>query len=481
MSAAEMDFWPASVSRESFLKLIDDLEKVLSDLSLILKKASLLIMSVGVTNKLKAVHFQVARHIEEIREHLGNVKLLELEGNFSNADKVASEAIYLSLRVSALLPSPCNSMDAALPDESQCLAGIFQECARKYDGLRRLCTGEQSELVIIGDLLDKLIDFVKNIQCGTKEIPSIKATKKPIGVITALPHEYQSILRRLDSIVVSTSSTSQGFQILHRESQSEDPRKKSIFIIDPENHFGWAVGYFGDQSVLVVCAGVAGGEASNSAVNALFDYKLHRQYLKYDPRRWLVVGVCAGSNKQWLLGQPLLSNKLFKMEIQTAKYRWGRLGFLESLELSKIPLFRKKLWFRPEPTLTEASVLMTSSEIMIEKVDFLCCNVVVNDDIARENLLASASQSIEEFREQENNYCRNFGIEMEGVGSLPITHERLIVKAVCDYADSAKGGVWKDDMKNIVQLYAAEAAAEAALAIIPHLPIGFSSDEQFQT
>jgi nucleoside phosphorylase len=297
------------------------------------------------------------------------------------------------------------------------------------------------------------VSYVPQIGLGP-----VAVTQKPeIGILTVLEHEFQSVLRRLDRINRMSDDSGYGFAILDR-AKPEDELKNHVRDGGGAREIGWADGIVGAHRVLVVCSGKAGSDRANAAIREV--EKLPGNVI---PRLgWIVVGVCAGTDSRWPIGSVLVSHGMI-IGVRRPKARaYEALKPVVPMEIAlKNGRTAMQRVYRRTPSGLVPDVRVASADkILLRKVKFACSDHVVNEAADRAELHAFLR------RKKLVAEDEHVAIEMEGVGAAFSTQKRTaIVKGVCDYADDAKGA-WPEGPKMLLQLYAAETAADVAIEIV---------------
>lgn len=294
-------------------------------------------------------------------------------------------------------------------------------------------------------------------QCDTLLWKEPRISSCDIGILTVLEHEYQSVVRRLDSIVECTEDTSCGFGILDRMHSTDDMKDTSVTLGSGAKTMGWTTGTLGGHKVIVVCTGYAGKDKANEC-------KLEAQRLFGIPQVWLVVGICAGSNDQWPIGTVLVSNELVCSITDPSPHKYVVEREIHPFSLPT-PLperFTLHQAFRRTPHGCANNTVAANPEaVPVRAVNFACTRDVINVSAAKAAIRACLTNT--------GNLAAgaDFGIEMEGPGVAAYTERTMcIIKGVCDYADEKKEQ-WKETHAQVLfQLYAAETAADYAVQTI---------------
>jgi len=279
-----------------------------------------------------------------------------------------------------------------------------------------------------------------------------------IGILTALEHEYQSVVRRLDVIVKCTEDSSCGFAILDRMRPVDDMKDSSKPLGADLQGMGWTVGYIGGKGVLVVCTGYAGRERAE-------DCRRGTEGLFGVPKAgWLVVGICAGTDHNWPIGTVLVSHGNACSMTDPAPEKYVLQRKFEPMRLAdECPdrIAMQQLFRRPPHGLALDVSVADPSQVPVRAVKFACTRDVINvatvREVIRDCLVKEGFVTCHE----------EFGIEMEGPGvAISGGPMMCIIKGVCDYADERKQQWKKTSAQVFFQLYASETAAELATQLI---------------
>jgi len=276
-----------------------------------------------------------------------------------------------------------------------------------------------------------------------------------VGILTALEHEYQSVVRRLDEVTACTDDDSYGMAILDRQNSSSDLKDDAL---ERRRLVGWCRGRIGKQRVLIVCSGRVGREGTQAAVEEV-------ELLYGVPSwGWLVVGVCGTTAPDLPIGAILVSQPIIDV-VRTASRRFAITSCIEAIDIA-IPdsgtyalkdLFRRPLVVRPVTVVDPAVV-------PVIRMPFVCPPQLINE--------TSDRSALREFLITKKVIGKNqhLGIEMEGSGvPTAINPSSAVIKAVCDYADDRKKS-WSSELKVALQLFAAETAADFAVSVVSALP-----------
>lgn len=269
-----------------------------------------------------------------------------------------------------------------------------------------------------------------------------------IGIVTVLEHEYQSVVRRLDRIISCSNDKTYGSTILDRLRPEEDLKE----YVAEKVGFGWTLGYFGNARVIVVCAGSVGEEATRDSIEFI------ERHLKfpYTKRGWLVVGVCAGTDRSWPIGTVLISRHSIIGLRKPKSNKYVESDVVRPMIIPGPPsdCFSLKTIFRSTPEPVKDVRVSSANCVLVREVKYACTPHVVNSTSDKAMILRSLRQQ----RLVEPDEA--VGIEMEAMGAIVSLEEPLgVVKGVCDFADTDKAS-WPEGLKNFYQLYAAETAAE---------------------
>lgn len=384
--------------------------------------------------------------LKRTREYFRSARLCSLlkhippgEPAFDDHDGVASLLLYMLLYYARIAP------------DEEALDGS----AGSYSYLPWLMQ-KWSEVSLEGDPVDRLLSDESCVDWGLTN-PSVPID---VGVVTVLEHEYQSVLRRLDSIEESSDEHRSGLSILNRISPDQD--LKELGGISARNReFGWARGRIGSHSVFVICTGRSGKLAAETSVKAAISLL----GILPPPKRWFVVGVCAASRNSVPLGGVLVSSGVIFDMSRSHSDRYLpdprvviplKLTIPGSNTFSMVDCFRRV----PELSLQDAKIASKDS-VPVHGVKFACVDHVVNRTSDRNAILRLLRDSKKIVPGEQ------VGIEMEGAG-LPIkTPEKVVViKGICDYADTRTKAKLDPATKNRLQLFAAETAAEYVAQVL---------------
>lgn len=288
-----------------------------------------------------------------------------------------------------------------------------------------------------------------------------------IGIYTALEHEFQSVVRRLDRVHIITSRDGPGHEILRRIADTHDAKEaateKSTYGI------GVAIGKIGSKTVLVVCGGkMLNGD--NDVLDGILNISQVMSELKkfrLRARRWCIVGVCGASNEQLPLGTTLISNAVHKVKYKASKTFKYKKSYPQMPFFSAERSFQTELkyQFRCDKALREVAEkegfeLADPKRVQVKRSAFACVDHVIKTNADRKAIYKALHD-----QGHLNNY-EHFGIEMEHNGVADHTKlPTIVIKSVCDYADERKAE-WSDEMKNLIQLYAADVAGDIAVDLI---------------
>lgn len=174
---------------------------------------------------------------------------------------------------------------------------------------------------------------------------------------------------------------------------------------------------------------------------------------KYNPKTIILTGITGGMDKSIGLGDVVISNLIVDYELgkftpKGLENRWSVYP-VDSALLNRAQSFQSSSWIdyirTPRPT-TANKKEKPSSHIGL----YLSGNKVIADEKT-----AGALRSF---------WTRAAAIEMEGAGIAAVLRQMknppgfIIIKSVCDYADSTKNGEW--------QMYSADAAASFAYSFL---------------
>lgn len=271
-----------------------------------------------------------------------------------------------------------------------------------------------------------------------------------LGILTVLEQEYQSVVRRLDKLELCSDVSCFGQAILDRRQTFQNLKPRA----GTGRGLGWAKGTIGDVTLCVICTGDMGKDSTYLGLNKALEI------VGPPVDGWYVVGVCAGTNEQWPLGTVLVSkDKIFDVVYKHASAK--KFTILKPIKPRPVHVgqnvFQVNDLFRRIPTGKGLGVhIAQPTSVPVNSVKFACTNVVIDDTGARDRLRARLTLLTRGLAKDED-----FGIEMEAKGVFAFGGAPVrIVKAVCDYADGRKGGVWTDEQKMEIQLYASELAAD---------------------
>lgn len=301
---------------------------------------------------------------------------------------------------------------------------------------------------------------------GLISLPRVNFSEPPpvnIGVLTALEHEYQSVVRRLERIYACSDKYSYGYAIRYRKRPTDDLKDIATELkeVGISTGVGWTIGSIGTEMVMVICTGEVGKDSSRRSI------RLIQERLNLSPDNWLDVGVCAGSNEKWPIGTVLISSdSIFDLtRTGSNRFRLDDDRVIRPLDLPIQPSgkFTIRTAYRRAPQNVVKGVPVAAPEgVPVLHVKFACVPDVIRDSVDREGLEKCLVDS------GYLNKGEGFGMEMEGTGA-PLFRDvptMCIIKSVCDYGDNLKGGTWPPGAKMLFQLYAAETAAEYASVVI---------------
>lgn len=338
-------------------------------------------------------------------------------------------------------------------DDHDQLASLFLYQVARFMSIRRHGHGID-DVSLLSNFRDRLLEVHNSsgIEFHACFPPSQIPTGCEIGIVTVLEHEYQSVVRRLDTVKDQTDVKSFGQAILDRKCTFQDPKKLGT----PARSTGWTRGTLAGKTVTVICTGSAG------AISTLDSVKKAVHHLGPPGEGWMVVGVCGASTDDWPLGSVLVSDR-FICDLRV--HSWTEIELVGQVRPAYIRRpeanYNARDLFRRPPALSKLAVKLASPDaVPVLVVPFACTNEVVNHpeqrDLVRQALIQCNLRNGEEF-----------GIEMEAKGVAAFGGSAVrIVKAICDYADKRKGGGWSGKTKMEIQLYAAEIAADFAAAVI---------------
>lgn len=463
-----MNKWPLSVSKEKcgaakaiVLDLIEQLGEVIDELNRIFGESA----------------NSISMHFEGIQDYLDELDelLSTCESDLGDdVDKFSSQALHVYAKLDQIYRFQAYRELGGKKWEKRSVTATLKAMQSELLEYTNKDNGDEMVLKPIYQKLQVVIkEFNSNIRkLGLAAPISLNMLDgysdiNPIGVITVLEHEYQSVIRRFDSITAISNENSYGFMILKRISPKEDlkVRRKTKFPKHSPKYTGWALGVMDGKDVLVVCTGDAGEEVVRNS------RKLIQRHLKNSlkigklPAKWAVVGVCAGTDDDnWKIGNVLISKDHIIPVRMEPKNTNGDIGWRveESFSPIKIDLQDSlqgdiRLYRPIEKEKVDEE--QCDYAINIHGVTFLCSNVVVNSDDGRKKMLQLVNEAtVSKKINFSGSHIRYVGIEMEAA-ALGV-EEVVVIKGICDFADSNKGSTWSDEDKNIKQLFAAETAAE---------------------
>jgi hypothetical protein len=291
--------------------------------------------------------------------------------------------------------------------------------------------------------------------------------RRTIGIYAALEHEFQSVLRRMDTVEFITGESCPGHAILKRQGDWQDVR--DLRPLRSENFAGAALGRIGRHAVLLVCGGETRDE-DGDRVPARDNVAAVVRKLEgngFEAANWLVVGVCAATCDEWPLGTVLVSERVHELTYSKSN-RFDHQKLLDGpfvLEFEEdLSRYKAVRQYRPLSALGRVAKscglhVSAPHEVMVKRVPFACVGHVIKTTAEREELVRAVESS------GEPN-AGEIGIEMElGAVAESAQCKVAIIKAVCDYGDDRKGE-WTAGLKNMVQLYAADVAADIAVQLV---------------
>ena len=392
--------------------------------------------------------------------------------DLNNADKIASETLYAYVNICTTRASMSLgyseytaiwSLQNSMDNLADTISTARQSVGINSLSIERMFTDFEA-------FLAKLIStFIKKFSVESVIEPT---ESTPLGILTVLEHEYQSVVRRMSEIHALSDKNSYGAAILDRDAPETDLRKVARRLYSSDTYYasltGWAIGKIGNRTVVVLCTGFAGKERARESIEFFkAHFPMQGGSFFSSPSKWVVLGVCAASSREFGIGEVLVSNELLiGMERDHKKWWVARCmppQMIDADVVARNLLDAEKELFRLPPTTKDVSIRI-NQDVKLQFMKFICSNRVINSDEELVDALAAArSASHNEspaLRDDEH-----VGIEMEGIGS---PNTALVVKGVCDYADNDKAN-WKDDFKNILQLYSAEMAAEMLVIMVDQL------------
>lgn len=405
---------PQSVSREALENLATELRRILSAMHRTGTAGSTARDSEKVKAQFEAMYSSTRDYYRLTKLFLIAQEGLESGGRSEDSDQLASLALYLRHRFRIMEHDLWNRLALTWHDFN---SRHFKTFTSIFDN-------------------EAIIDS-KNLNVE-------------IGIVTVLEHEYQSVVRRLDRIVLCSNDKTFGSAILDRLRPEDDLK----VYAEEKGGVGWSVGYLGKVQVLVICTGSVGEETTRRAIDRV------REILKLtSPKRgWLVVGVCAGTDRGWPIGTVLISKHqiLGLKRPKSSKYTIDKKDVVRPMLMpeSKGGVFAVKALFRALPASVNGIQIAPPEQVLVRGVKYACTPHVVNETIDKKRILKTLRDSGLVGPDEA------IGVEMEALGAIVSMDDPLgVIKGVCDYGDTGKSQ-WPEDLKNFYQLYAAETAAE---------------------
>lgn len=485
---AKLNLWPKSTSEEVFKKIIIKIDAIVESFGVI-EKSDEYVKSIHQEDEIALVVEQLVIGCKKLftdqrknlQLHLSNLSKPDWVQE-KGADFAASQALYYVMSFNKLYDRDPNPMDVTYFNPSK--RTFFHDYKLKV--AQAELTYERREEAVtqyshpahylvkkckleVHSLLDDFLSYVDSLH--PEPITSHEVgIEKFCHIYTVLEHEYQSVVRRLDYVKATTAKERRfGFAIVDRKNSAEDLKDTLENEIRPRLgkplSAGFTSGYIGHHKVLVVCTGNYGKKGDKlfrEIKNAIALEGFNKGLYLCESDTIYIVGVCGSTDSELPLGSTLISReKIIEVERKNSNHKWNiTRDFVldDNDDISNYSEKCERLYCFVESKLPPGVAALRGDRFKVVARKFICSPEVVNNTEARNNLLSHLRD------EKRLDSSEHVGLEMEG-GSLCFGLDRYVVKSISDYADDGKGG-WDGKLKNEIQLFAAEMAAESLVHLL---------------
>lgn len=419
--------WPRSLTAEKLNKLIEIVGDTLEKVKIALEDGIYGLSPYADPNAFKKIRWDVEGVFEKYKTELLKLRTDLIEGG--NAD-ARLHAWGVSVRAVQLLAKFARiwEFDGNVKVRRKSLIQDLDDTIKEEARL-------SPEYVIDSWAVDRLKNLVgaclKQQLLNYDELVGVEQFEASLLFVTALDHEFQSMVRRLDKVHAITGERHFGCRqsiFLDEKAELKEFTFDGAFgRAGGRNHLGrpsssdagmqleaqtgWAFGVMQGVQVAVVCVGVYGADTTSNSIDAFRKFRpgLEQPIRPLLPEVWCVVGVCGTTASRAVgIGELVLSKgvafSLEKMPQHAAIQReveqhsgiaemvpleaggqggnpWQFRECLPILDVAdKVP---ESLQVDPSnlfvdiPEMSDSTVVVAKNEIRVHKRPFLCTNLVV--------------------------------------------------------------------------------------------------------